>query len=707
MVDERDGAGALVPDEKSIAERIDDLVRRGLERYADGDFDGAVFDWEHALTLNEDDVRAQRYVEYVRSNYEMLSEAGIQPPPIEELAVPFGVAGSDADDDYEVELTFGGSVGSAAPSAEVATGVAADIENKGDSLALGDVASFIESAAVDAGWFLTDEETAVKLPPPPSNAELDATEAFDALELAPSLGRGGAETGAGERFVGDGGPVADSSADQDDLEPEIEIEAAVPPQRARMAPLDFGGDEGSREQTPTAPAMSARALADVDLGLAQPLDFAPDPGHGYPRPQTPEPVDVGDFLSLELGPPGGEPMPSHGASSDRNDQAEPDPSDELVDEPTRERSSLHLRRPEAESVATAADDGDDDEFTVPGAELSGDASPPSYGLDPDALRELSNAKGVRAQQIEPEEITVERPGIMANVSLGELEALNRGAVRDDRAKDPGAAIEFRTPDDEQTIERGAAGWAAPRPPSDGGGDEVTRERRELSGLIDVSSTRAPTMDPFFPTPPTGEVNPGDVTRIRRVIVDRRQTDGDFDGEAATRDLPRDEVRRALGGGNAAVRVGSDVGARLLAEIDDGAPANESEADRARRRVTELLLRAGDASRSGDQITAIEAVELAFTIDSESAASQMAIHRHRDLIIEIFERFLGDQARLPTLTVPIHELAKLDIDSRGAFLLSRIDGSLTIEEILDVAGMATLDAYRYLCKMLARGILQIR
>jgi hypothetical protein len=39
------------------------------------------------------------------------------------------------------------------------------------------------------------------------------------------------------------------------------------------------------------------------------------------------------------------------------------------------------------------------------------------------------------------------------------------------------------------------------------------------------------------------------------------------------------------------------------------------------------------------------------------------------------------------------------------LLSRIDGTLTIDELLDVSGMPRLEAYRHLCQLYLRGILR--
>ena len=62
-------------------------------------------------------------------------------------------------------------------------------------------------------------------------------------------------------------------------------------------------------------------------------------------------------------------------------------------------------------------------------------------------------------------------------------------------------------------------------------------------------------------------------------------------------------------------------------------------------------------------------------------------------------------RQPQLAKPLHELQNAPISPRAAFLLSRIDGTLTVDELLDVSGMPRMEAYRHLCQLILRGILR--
>jgi len=146
-------------------------------------------------------------------------------------------------------------------------------------------------------------------------------------------------------------------------------------------------------------------------------------------------------------------------------------------------------------------------------------------------------------------------------------------------------------------------------------------------------------------------------------------------------------------------------AQILDEIDEGAPAEESRDDHTRRRITTLLERASEWSRADDHERAVAAVDLALSEDPNSALAQKLIHRNRETIQSVFQLFLGALERQPTLARPLHELASAPISPRAAFLLSRVDGMISLDEILDVSGMPRLEALRYLCQLFLRGILR--
>ena len=146
-------------------------------------------------------------------------------------------------------------------------------------------------------------------------------------------------------------------------------------------------------------------------------------------------------------------------------------------------------------------------------------------------------------------------------------------------------------------------------------------------------------------------------------------------------------------------------AEILDDADEGAPHGEAREDKTRRRITTLFEKAAQWSGEGDLERAVAAVDLALSEDPNSALAQKLIHRNRDTIMSVFQAYLGNLDRTPQLARPLQELAHAPISPRAAFLLSRIDGLLTIDEILDVCGMPRLEAYRYLCQLFLRNVLR--
>ncbi len=146
-------------------------------------------------------------------------------------------------------------------------------------------------------------------------------------------------------------------------------------------------------------------------------------------------------------------------------------------------------------------------------------------------------------------------------------------------------------------------------------------------------------------------------------------------------------------------------AQILEEVDSTAPANESDEEKTRRRISTLIDQGQVWATAGELDKAVAAIDLALSEDPNSALAQKLIHRNRDTILGVFQSFLGNLDRQPSLARPLHELGSAPISPRAAFLLSRIDGSVTLDEILDISGMPRLEAYRYLCQLFLRGILR--
>ncbi|MBI4510738.1 MAG: hypothetical protein HY698_13975 [Deltaproteobacteria bacterium] len=135
--------------------------------------------------------------------------------------------------------------------------------------------------------------------------------------------------------------------------------------------------------------------------------------------------------------------------------------------------------------------------------------------------------------------------------------------------------------------------------------------------------------------------------------------------------------------------------------------DETDEDRIRRRVLDLLQLARHASSQGDHEVAVDAAEMAYREDPEGIVAPVILHRHQGLLCEIFEGLIGPTNQVPIVSVPMHEIASTPLDHRTGFLLSRIDGLLSYEDVIDVAGMPRLDVLRILAHLLRLGYIAPR
>jgi hypothetical protein len=239
----------------------------------------------------------------------------------------------------------------------------------------------------------------------------------------------------------------------------------------------------------------------------------------------------------------------------------------------------------------------------------------------------------------------------------------------------------------------------------------------ISPIVMPTITGAPAIDEFSISAPTRELGlrPGGrpPSHLGDEDLPTRQTDVQkLRDEHATQKLKVEDRDKDIGDStNTDLVLRFDPidarSAQILDEIETpgSEPPNEAKDDRTRRRITALIERALMWSAAGELDKAVAAVDLALSEDPNSALAQKLIHRNREAIMTTFQAYMGDLERQPQLARPLHELASAPISPRAAFLLSRIDGMLTIDEILDVSGMPRLEAYRHLCQLFLRGILR--
>ncbi len=89
---------------------------------------------------------------------------------------------------------------------------------------------------------------------------------------------------------------------------------------------------------------------------------------------------------------------------------------------------------------------------------------------------------------------------------------------------------------------------------------------------------------------------------------------------------------------------------------------------------------------------------------EHAAARLFVQECRTILEGRLAKELAPLDRIVSLLVPLHPLMSADLDHRAGFLLSRVDGLTTIEDLIDLAGMPRADAMRIILDCVERGLI---
>jgi hypothetical protein len=110
---------------------------------------------------------------------------------------------------------------------------------------------------------------------------------------------------------------------------------------------------------------------------------------------------------------------------------------------------------------------------------------------------------------------------------------------------------------------------------------------------------------------------------------------------------------------------------------------------------------------GDYSGALRVAQLVLGREPQHEKAQDCAVRSRERLEQLYEARLGSicgteaanlGVRVPVLAVPDHEIRWLGLDHRQGFLLSRIDGQVSVDDLVDLTGMSRLDVLRCLVEM---------
>jgi hypothetical protein len=110
--------------------------------------------------------------------------------------------------------------------------------------------------------------------------------------------------------------------------------------------------------------------------------------------------------------------------------------------------------------------------------------------------------------------------------------------------------------------------------------------------------------------------------------------------------------------------------------------------------------------AGDYSGALVIAEGMLEEHPDDAEAQRYAESCRDVLRQLYLTRLGDGGKAVRIVMAREELRWLTLDHRTGFLLSHIDGRMTIDELLDVSGMPPLDTIRAIFDLVQQGVVEV-
>jgi hypothetical protein len=114
----------------------------------------------------------------------------------------------------------------------------------------------------------------------------------------------------------------------------------------------------------------------------------------------------------------------------------------------------------------------------------------------------------------------------------------------------------------------------------------------------------------------------------------------------------------------------------------------------------------DRYAMGDFTGALVIAESLLETDPGDAESLRYADSCRDVLTQMYAARLGALDQVVVVAIPPDQIRWLSLDHRAGFLLSMVDGTSSVEEILDVIGMTRLDALRIMFTLLEQRIIRL-
>lgn len=114
----------------------------------------------------------------------------------------------------------------------------------------------------------------------------------------------------------------------------------------------------------------------------------------------------------------------------------------------------------------------------------------------------------------------------------------------------------------------------------------------------------------------------------------------------------------------------------------------------------------DRYATGDFSGALEIADSILEVDDGDLEAQRYAASCRDVLTQMLLSRLGTLDQVVSVALSPEQLRWLTLDHRAGFVLSLVDGSLTLEELLDIASMPRLDSLRIFSHLLEQRVIRL-
>jgi hypothetical protein len=242
--------------------------------------------------------------------------------------------------------------------------------------------------------------------------------------------------------------------------------------------------------------------------------------------------------------------------------------------------------------------------------------------------------------------------------------------------------------------------------------------RSASAELEFELEQAPVHPRALPTaPPPGEWQ-GDIGRLRTMPRPQSGRPADEPSLELDTELGQDSTppRRTRTSQSPLSSVNPSYGPRSGLDLAQGDDIGPSLKPAARFKQEVGTLASGhtdgphremkDRFAMGDFSGALEKAESIMGDNPTDREAEALAQKCREVLVEMYASRIAGLDRRVKVVMAADQVRWLSLDHKSGFLLSMVDGSTSVEDLLDVCGMQRLDALKIICSLLDQNVIEL-